>query len=102
MQQTRTLITGVMLSKTAKRCPRFDRARRLPGYTGGPKFNWFSNGRDGIQMESSFKAVARRRHGILPHQCGRQHFSRLAKPRYWVGNREHASGVQGGWCWRHS
>lgn len=51
-------------------------------------------------MESSLKAVPRWRQGTLPHQCGRQHFSRLAKPRYWVGNREHASGLQGGWCWR--
>lgn len=72
------------------------------GTVAAPNPKWISNVRDGIQMESGFKAVARCRHGILPHACCRQHLSRLAKPRYWVGNREHASGVQGGWCWRHS
>lgn len=68
--------TGVMLSKTAKRRPRFGRARRLPGDAGGPKSqvpNGFPPGAimSRVQTEGSLKAVPRWRHWILPQQCAR-------------------------------
>lgn len=96
MQQMKTCSTRVSC------CPRLPKGVHgvaglvsWLGTSAVPIPNGFPPGANNVQTESSLKAVPRWRHWILPQQCRRQHLMRLAKPRYWVGNREHASDPAG-------